>query len=166
MTASRRPVKFWFPGHHSTSDDSTRYRDAAEIREWREKSNPVMRLRKYLEAKGWWDEAQEKAAVAAEKKEVLAALTKAGQKPKPPLDDLASDVFDVVPKHLQVWLRWYGLPVTVMVWFLSCWFCFCVPGTSGRSPSAHCKVSREVRPELSLRLPTCPYEVFVVGWLT
>lgn len=89
-------------GHHSTSDDSTRYRDAAEIKEWREKSNPVMRLRKYLEAKGWWDEAQEKAAIAAEKKAVLAALTKAGQKPKPGLDDLASDVFDVVPKHLKV----------------------------------------------------------------
>ena len=35
----------------------------------------MLRLRKYLEAKGWWDADQEKAQVAVEKKAVLSALT-------------------------------------------------------------------------------------------
>ena len=39
-------------GHHSTSDDSTRYRTAAEIELWREKFNPVTRFFKYLTAAG------------------------------------------------------------------------------------------------------------------
>lgn len=42
-------------GHHSTSDDSTRYREAAEIQDWRSRANPIVRMSKYLTAKGLWD---------------------------------------------------------------------------------------------------------------
>lgn len=87
-------------GHHSTSDDSTRYREASEILAWQQNSNPILRLRLYLEARGWWDAARENAAIATEKKAVLAALTSAGSKLKPPARELASDVYDVIPKHL------------------------------------------------------------------
>lgn len=41
---------------------------------WLQNSNPVLRLRKYLEAKGWWSESQDKELIATEKKAVLLAL--------------------------------------------------------------------------------------------
>ena len=39
---------------HSSSDDPTRYRDEAEVKEW-EKRDPVDRFRRYLEAEKLWD---------------------------------------------------------------------------------------------------------------
>jgi len=47
-------------GAHTTSDDPTVYRDNSEVDEWRDK-DPIDRLRKYMEAKGIWDEAKETA---------------------------------------------------------------------------------------------------------
>lgn len=41
-------------GHHSTSDDSSKYRPVEEIEWWRETQNPVARFRKWLEREGWW----------------------------------------------------------------------------------------------------------------
>jgi len=46
-------------GHHSTSDDSTRYRSTSEIRYWQENFCPVKRMRLFLESQGWWDEESE-----------------------------------------------------------------------------------------------------------
>jgi 2-oxoisovalerate dehydrogenase E1 component alpha subunit len=48
-------------GHHSTSDDSTRYRSAEEVTAWRDHSNPVRRLRRYLERLSWWSQEKEDA---------------------------------------------------------------------------------------------------------
>jgi 2-oxoisovalerate dehydrogenase E1 component alpha subunit len=80
-------------GHHSTSDDSTRYRDPAEIKEWRERGNPILRLRRYMEARGWWSDAEEAAAQREERKGVLAALAAAEAKPKPDPRELFTDVY-------------------------------------------------------------------------
>lgn len=41
---------------HTTTDDATRYRDDAEVDVWRDR-DPIMRLRKNLEANGFGDEA-------------------------------------------------------------------------------------------------------------
>lgn len=41
-------------GHHSTSDDSSKYRPIEEIEWWRAAQDPVARLRKWLEGQGWW----------------------------------------------------------------------------------------------------------------
>ena len=43
-------------GAHTTSDDPTRYRDEAEVEEWRAK-DPILRLRRLLEREGHADEA-------------------------------------------------------------------------------------------------------------
>ncbi|KAL9259418.1 2-oxoisovalerate dehydrogenase subunit alpha 1, mitochondrial-like protein [Drosera capensis] len=43
-------------GHHSTSDDSTKYRELDEIEHWKQARNPLRRFRKWTEAKGWWSE--------------------------------------------------------------------------------------------------------------
>jgi 2-oxoisovalerate dehydrogenase E1 component alpha subunit len=90
-------------GHHSTSDDSTRYRKPEEIQTWRETANPVMRLRRYMTHKGWWDESKEKALLAAERKAVLVAMTAAEAKPKPDVQELFTDVYagPALPQHLE-----------------------------------------------------------------
>ncbi|HMH68392.1 MAG TPA: pyruvate dehydrogenase (acetyl-transferring) E1 component subunit alpha [Pinirhizobacter sp.] len=50
-------------GDHTTADDARRYRGEDEVKEaWTK--DPVPRLRKWLEAKGAWDEAKEKAWLA------------------------------------------------------------------------------------------------------
>lgn len=46
-------------GHHSTSDDSSAYRSLDEVKLWDSTDQPIMRLKNYLERKGWWDETRE-----------------------------------------------------------------------------------------------------------
>jgi 2-oxoisovalerate dehydrogenase E1 component alpha subunit len=43
-------------GHHSTSDDSTRYRSTEEIKKWITEDNPIDRYHRWLEKKGWIDD--------------------------------------------------------------------------------------------------------------
>jgi 2-oxoisovalerate dehydrogenase E1 component alpha subunit len=58
-------------GHHSTSDDSTRYRSVAEIKHWHEKDDPVKRFRLFLMSKGWWSIDQEQQMRDEERLNVL-----------------------------------------------------------------------------------------------
>jgi 2-oxoisovalerate dehydrogenase E1 component alpha subunit len=57
-------------GHHSTSDDSTRYRSVDEIKEAR-KSDPIARVKSFLELRGWWDAALEEGLRQSERQSVL-----------------------------------------------------------------------------------------------
>ena len=61
--------------HHSTSDDSFAYRARVEVEDWKRRDNPIARLRKYMEAKGFWDEAREKEARDAIRRDVLLAAS-------------------------------------------------------------------------------------------
>lgn len=87
-------------GHHSTSDDSTRYRDVNEIEYWNAHQNPMNRFRNYLEAKGWWDEASETSMKEEERAAVMLALETAEARPKPPRAELFNDVYAEIPEHL------------------------------------------------------------------
>jgi len=80
-------------GHHSTSDDSTRYRGVDEIEHFRSTLNPVIRMRKFLERRGWWDAEKEEEATKAERRAVLKALVTAEAKGSPGLDEIFSDVY-------------------------------------------------------------------------
>jgi 2-oxoisovalerate dehydrogenase E1 component alpha subunit len=80
--------------HHSTSDDSTRYRSADEIAHWREHRNPILRLRRFATAAGWWTDAEDRALLAAEREATLALLIAAEAKPRPPLASMFTDVYD------------------------------------------------------------------------
>ena len=64
------------------------------------RSNPLKRLRAYLERKGWWSAEREAALIAEERKGVLAALAAAEQKPKPDISQLFTDVYKEVPASL------------------------------------------------------------------
>merc|ERR1712025_405490 len=46
-------------GHHSTSDDSTRYRDPNEIRYWANIDNLINRMNRHLVMRGLWTDEQD-----------------------------------------------------------------------------------------------------------
>jgi 2-oxoisovalerate dehydrogenase E1 component alpha subunit len=88
-------------GHHSTSDDSSRYRAKSEIDQWNATNNPLLRMRGYLEHRGLWDKQRDEKLHADSRQAVLAAMRVAEAAKKPPIDDLFRDVYDQVPLHLQ-----------------------------------------------------------------
>lgn len=82
-------------GHHSTSDDASRYRSVDEVSTWTEDGvSPLGRMFRMLRAKGLWDEGVEKQFRAAVRAEVINALKAAEKKQKGPLRDIFTDVYD------------------------------------------------------------------------
>ncbi|GJV76884.1 2-oxoisovalerate dehydrogenase subunit alpha 2, mitochondrial-like protein [Tanacetum coccineum] len=88
-------------GHHSTSDDSTKYRSVDEIESWRSDQNPVKRFRKWIETKGWWSDKAESEHRSNIRKQLAQAIQTAEREDKPPVTDLFNDVYDVRPKNLK-----------------------------------------------------------------
>jgi 2-oxoisovalerate dehydrogenase E1 component subunit alpha len=88
-------------GHHSTSDDSTRYREGAEMERWQTENNPIDRVRRLLERQEWIDEKSNAAMIKAARKDVLRALKLAERQPAPPIDELFTDVYEQLPPHLE-----------------------------------------------------------------
>jgi len=62
-------------GHHSTSDDSTKYRAADEIQYWKMSRNSVNRFRKSVEDNGWWSEEDESKLRSNARKQVMIRKT-------------------------------------------------------------------------------------------
>ena len=86
--------------HHSTSDDSSRYREISEMKAWKAR-DPVSRFQVWLEGKGWWTESEESELRAEARKEVMKVLDLAERERKRPLRDMVTDVYDEVPQHLE-----------------------------------------------------------------
>lgn len=87
-------------GAHSTSDDPTGYREEAEVKE-AEKSDPVERLRKYLESRKLWSARKEAAWLKEVKEQVDSAIRIAKEEPPPSLESLFEDVYATVPEALR-----------------------------------------------------------------
>lgn len=95
-------------GHHSTSDDSTKYRPVDEIELWRSARDPIARFRKWIESNGWWSGEAESELRSNVRKQLLDAIQVAERTEKPPLVDIFTDVYDVPPSNLseqEKWLR-------------------------------------------------------------
>ncbi|KAK2967093.1 hypothetical protein RJ640_007408 [Escallonia rubra] len=88
-------------GHHSTSDDSTKYRPADEIQRWKISRNPLARFRKWIERNGWLNDEDESELRDNVRKQLLHAIQVAERTEKPPLEDLFTDVYDHLPSNLQ-----------------------------------------------------------------
>ena len=88
-------------GHHSTSDDSSRYRQAEEMRAWRAR-DPVSRFQRWLMGQGWWDQDDDAALRQEARKEAIGTLEAAAKAPKRPLSEMFTDVYDELPPHLLV----------------------------------------------------------------
>lgn len=87
-------------GHHSTSDDSTRYRSGEEVTFWKENRCPLARTRKYLGAQKLWNDVDEKNLRDATRKEVLTTLEKTEKMDIVGVDQMFEDVYDVKPPSL------------------------------------------------------------------
>jgi 2-oxoisovalerate dehydrogenase E1 component alpha subunit len=57
-------------GHHSTSDDSAKYRKQDEMQHWKMIRDPVFRFRRWLEGQRWWDPEADKQLRSESRKEV------------------------------------------------------------------------------------------------
>jgi 2-oxoisovalerate dehydrogenase E1 component alpha subunit len=93
-------------GHHSTSDDSSRYRASEEMRIWRAR-DPVSRFQRWLvETKGWWNGAEDAGLRQQARKEAITSLENAAKLPKRGLNEMFSDVYGgVLPPHLEAQQR-------------------------------------------------------------
>ena len=84
---------------HTTSDDSTRYRDEEEVEEWKEK-DPLRRFKEYLKEHDIWDDELEAFEEEAEEK-VDEAAQKAIEADDPEFDELFDYVYNEMPDLLQ-----------------------------------------------------------------
>ncbi|XP_058097379.1 2-oxoisovalerate dehydrogenase subunit alpha 2, mitochondrial-like isoform X2 [Magnolia sinica] len=87
--------------HHSTSDDSTKYRSIDEIEYWRTNRDPVTRFRKWVESNGWWNDAAESELRSNVRNKLLHAIQYAERAEKPPLADMFTDVYNDLPTNLR-----------------------------------------------------------------
>ncbi|MBM4362974.1 MAG: thiamine pyrophosphate-dependent dehydrogenase E1 component subunit alpha [Deltaproteobacteria bacterium] len=87
-------------GGHSTSDDPNAYRGSDAVTAWAPR-DPLARLRRYLELRGAWSEADERAALADVDRRLREAVEIAERTPKPPLESLFDDVYAKRPWHLE-----------------------------------------------------------------
>ena len=80
-------------GLHTTSDDPDLYRDRSDVAEW-EQWDPLPRTRKYLEARGFWDEAREAVLWERVRAEIAEAVTVAEALPFPAPETMFDDTFE------------------------------------------------------------------------
>ncbi|XP_020226448.1 2-oxoisovalerate dehydrogenase subunit alpha 2, mitochondrial isoform X1 [Cajanus cajan] len=93
-------------GHHTTSDDSTKYRPANEIEWWRVARDPVARFRKWIENNGWWNDMAESELINNLRQRLLHTIQVAESVEKPPLADSFTDVYDVPSSNLREQEQW------------------------------------------------------------
>lgn len=83
-------------GPHSTSDDPSQYRDAAEVEAWREK-DPLTVLRRRMIGLGCWDEAWKDRIEEETRLEVQEAADAAEREAAPSLESMFTDVYEEMP---------------------------------------------------------------------
>ena len=86
-------------GPHATADDPTRYRDEAEVEQWRP-LDPVDRMGRLLERRGLWDDAREQKLLAESGQTFDSALNRLEASEQPGRDDIIRHTYDRVPQLL------------------------------------------------------------------
>ncbi|HEY6867748.1 MAG TPA: thiamine pyrophosphate-dependent enzyme [Candidatus Eisenbacteria bacterium] len=92
-------------GGHSSSDDPTRYRDAALVAEW-ERRDPLARFRAWLAASGTLAPGDEERWTQELNEEISAAITAAEALPPPPIESMFSGVYKDMPRALEEQMRY------------------------------------------------------------
>ncbi|MFT3904726.1 MAG: pyruvate dehydrogenase (acetyl-transferring) E1 component subunit alpha [Steroidobacteraceae bacterium] len=84
---------------HTTADDATRYRPAAEVEEAR-RLEPLVRTRALLEQLGWWNESDERQLKAACSSEVESAVQQYLETPRQSTDAMFDYLYARLPDQL------------------------------------------------------------------
>ncbi len=87
-------------GAHTTSDDPTLYRSAAEEKRW-ESKDPIKRLRSYLISKKLWNEKDDEPLIDQYKKEVDEQFSQYEDYPPYKLEDVFKYQYQNLPDDLQ-----------------------------------------------------------------
>jgi 2-oxoisovalerate dehydrogenase E1 component alpha subunit len=87
-------------GHHSTSDDSTRYRDLEEIEYYKSTDNPILRLERYMKNYGLFDIDTNQLRKDI-RQEILKAKDIATSRKFKSWEIMFTGVYDELPKNLQ-----------------------------------------------------------------
>ncbi len=87
-------------GGHSSSDDPTRYRDAALVETW-EKRDPIARYGAWLRAQGLLSDSDVETWTTEINDEISRAVTEAEALGPPGIETLFTDVYAQVPPHLD-----------------------------------------------------------------
>jgi pyruvate dehydrogenase E1 component alpha subunit len=86
-------------GHHTTSDDASRYRTKEDVATW-EGRDPITRFRTYLAGRGLWDDAQEKSLRREHTAKIEAAVAEAEARPAATVEDLFAFTYRAMPARL------------------------------------------------------------------
>ena len=93
-------------GPHTTADDPTKYREDAEVQEWK-KLDPMLRLQRYLQSKGLWSEDQETQMRAEAETSVNQAIQEAENVPTPQPEEIFKYTFAEMTPPLKEQLKDY-----------------------------------------------------------
>ncbi len=87
-------------GHHTTSDDATRYRPEDDLKAW-EPRDPLRRFQIYLRERKLWDDAFEKTVQDDVAAAVEKAVAEAESRPVASLEDIFAHTYKVMPPALE-----------------------------------------------------------------
>ncbi|GAA5996807.1 hypothetical protein JCM5350_007110 [Sporobolomyces pararoseus] len=101
--------------HHSTSDDSSAYRNLSDVESRKKLDSPIFRLRRYLESlpsksssssaseesEPIWSNKIDEEMKSTLKREILKEFSKAEKEKKPRLEEMFGDVFAPIPESVQ-----------------------------------------------------------------
>jgi len=87
-------------GAHTTSDDPTKYRTKEEEEEW-DQTDPLKRLKLYIENNKIWDTSEEEKLIAEFKKEIDRQFTEAENFPATSLEDVFKYMYVDMPDDLK-----------------------------------------------------------------
>lgn len=87
-------------GDHTTSDDASRYRGTAEVEAARVRE-PLLRMRRFLEARGWWNEEDEQQWRNSCTAEIEAAVQAYVTTPRQDIDSIFDYVYAETPPALR-----------------------------------------------------------------
>ncbi|EAU33179.1 2-oxoisovalerate dehydrogenase alpha subunit, mitochondrial precursor [Aspergillus terreus NIH2624] len=91
--------------HHSTSDDSFAYRARVEVEDWKRRDNPIIRLRKWLENEGLWNEDMERDTRESLRREILKEFGDAERELKPAIREAFEGVYEELTEEQQEQLQ-------------------------------------------------------------
>jgi pyruvate dehydrogenase E1 component alpha subunit len=94
-------------GHHTTSDDATKYREADEVKEW-EAKDPLRRFQIYLKGKGLWDDAFEKELQERTAEDVEKAVADAESRPAATPEEVFAHTYATMTPQLAEQLAGLG----------------------------------------------------------
>lgn len=93
-------ITYRYGPHSMSGDDPTKYRDKEEEEKWKEK-DPLIRMRKYLQAKNLWSDEDEEKTMEEAKQTVTEQIKKAESTEKMTIAGLIDSMFEHTPAHLE-----------------------------------------------------------------